>query len=128
MAAMRDWTPLFTAGRDGRAVLVRLGHLRTRLLQLEGALGERRAQHLWATLRTECQVLALGLELASGSPYLRREVFDVLPEGLPETEEWHRYREASRIASSRGLTAKELASIRHELGRSPGPRTAGALQ
>lgn len=128
MAAMRDWTPLFTAGRDGRAVLVRLGHLRTRLLQLEGALGERRAQHLWATLRTECHVLALGLELASGSPYLRREVFDTLPEGLPETEEWRRYSEAARVASGRGLTTKELASIRHELGRSPGPATSGGAQ
>jgi hypothetical protein len=127
MAAMRDWAPLFTAGRDGRAVLVRLGHLRKRLLQLEGALEQRRAEHLWTAMRTECHVLALGLELASGAPTLRPEVFEALPGGLRETEEWHKYRSAAATLTTRELTAQELAAIRRELGRSTAPPIPGAV-
>jgi len=127
MAAMRDWAPLFTSGRDGRAVLVRLGHLRTRLLQLEGALEQRRAQHLWSALRAECHVLALGLELASGSPSLRPEVFEALPDGLPPTEEWQRYNMAATALTTRELTPRELADIRRALARSSAPVRVGSV-
>jgi len=70
MAAMRDWAPLLTQTRDGIGVLVRLGHLRNHLLVAQQAV---QTQH-WVQaydevqfVRAECQVLALGLELGSGT-------------------------------------------------------------
>lgn len=118
MAAMRDWAPLFTSGREGRAVLVRLGRLRSALLRLGASLGQPEAQLLWQSLRVECHTLALGLELASGSPQIRPEVRLELPKELPESQEFECYREAAFGLAARGLEARDLSAIRRRLGGS----------
>ncbi len=73
MAAMRDWAPLLVHTRDGMALLIRVGRLRNRLLDLGRHLDPaswdaREAQTAACAIRAECTTLALGLELGSGVP------------------------------------------------------------
>ena len=73
MGAMRDWAPLLCQTRDGTGVLARVGRLRNLLLDLASSLDprtydERAAVAGVLAIRSECSILALGLELGSNVP------------------------------------------------------------
>jgi hypothetical protein len=77
MAAMRDWSPVLGRSRLGLRILIKLGGLRMRLLELAESLQDgdlsKAARHLWA-LRVECSDMALNMEYASGVRSPRPEV------------------------------------------------------
>lgn len=69
MAGMRDWSSLLGQTRDGQSVLVLFGKVRNALLTLGVYLQSQRydeARELGLAIRSQCVVLALGLELGSG--------------------------------------------------------------
>lgn len=87
MGGMKEWGALLGLTSDGRAVLVRLGDLRNVLLLVEQQAatgGWQQVDALVRDARRRCQVLALGLEVGSGTAVTRAGVRHVLAPGLEE--------------------------------------------
>jgi hypothetical protein len=96
-------------------VLVRVGQLRNLLLKLQATLGTNESANIWRTLRRECQVMALGLEAASGSPQIRNGVFTTLTPGLgPVPTEMTAY--AGSPARNTAEASRRQAQLRRLLG------------
>lgn len=138
MGGMRDWAALLGQTRDGRSVLIRLGALRNRLLRLGRLLADPEAGdealELLLKLRCECGVLALGLELASGTDHLRPEVLVEMPPGLQAAPAWDVLKELKGLAKE--LSESEspeqrrrlLADVRRRLGEHQEISSAGGVR
>ncbi len=116
MAGMRDWAALLSAGREGKAVLERLGRLRSSLLRFETTLGQPGARQHWQDLRVECLTLALGFEIASGTPALRPETVVPPPRELSMGHEYALYASSAGHPPSSPTRTRMLAETRRRLG------------
>ena len=81
IGALRDWAPVLGRSRNGQSVLVDLGQLRNNLLAAQAKLSSGDASgalRQMTKLRRECRIMALALELGSGSITVRDEVLTSL--------------------------------------------------
>jgi hypothetical protein len=98
IGALRDWAPVLGRSRNGMSVLVDLGKLRNRLLEMQQNLRDGKttgAIENLTCLRQFCRIMALALEHGSGSTSERDEVlltFEPYSAYTLRTEWWARRR------------------------------------
>jgi len=123
MSAMKEWGPVLGLTNDGRQVLVRFGELRNELLELQADLTRQRheaAATRLVTIRAECQVLALGLEVGSGVQETRPGVLHQLSSGLGSGAASHAMNKISECISNCGPQAGDRAGALAQIRRLPG--------